>query len=167
MIGVIQVPLTVGTVFLRIHWTTWLPTFVDKIPLAPVRPSTYNAALQSELPPGAMAVDPTYPLYPVFCIIGAALMLLVFMTNSIRQSWNLGVTFLCFWLFWDVLFEGINAVIWSDNAEIKLYVYCDIGKLNLFKTYLCLTRGSLSIAHPNDYLCSQACLHAYPYSPPV
>jgi hypothetical protein len=76
-----------------------------------------------------MAVDPTYPLYPVFCIVCAALMLLVLTTSFVRQSWNLGVTFLCFWLFWELLTEGIDAVIWSDNAEIKLYVYCDIGEL--------------------------------------
>jgi hypothetical protein len=74
-----------------------------------------------------MAADPTYPLYPVFCIVCAALMLLVLTTNFIRQSWNVGLTFLCFWLFWELLTFGIDAVVWSDNADIKLYVYCDIG----------------------------------------
>jgi hypothetical protein len=74
-----------------------------------------------------MVADPTYPLYPILCIICAALMLVVLMMSLVRQSWNIGVTFLCFWLFWELLTSGINAVIWSDNAEIKLYVYCDIG----------------------------------------
>jgi hypothetical protein len=76
-----------------------------------------------------MAADPTYPLFPIFCITCAALMLSVLTTSLVRQSWNLGVMFLCFWLFWELLTEGINAVIWSDNMEIKLYVYCDIGEL--------------------------------------
>jgi hypothetical protein len=75
-----------------------------------------------------MAADPTYPLYPVFCIACAVLILLVLMTSTARQVWNLGVSFLCFWLFWELLTFGINAVIWSDNSDIKLYVYCDIGK---------------------------------------
>jgi hypothetical protein len=79
-----------------------------------------------------MAADPTYPLFPIFDIIGAALMLLVLTTSIIRQSWNLGVTFLCFWLFWELLTAGIDAVIWSDNEDIKLYVYCDIGELQAF-----------------------------------
>ena len=74
------------------------------------------------------AVDPTYPLYPVACILAAAMLILVLLTNLVRQSWNLGVAFLCFWLFWDDLTLGINAIIWSDNADIKLYVYCDIGQ---------------------------------------
>jgi hypothetical protein len=79
-----------------------------------------------------MATDPTYPLLPIFCIVCAALILLVLTTNFIRQSWNLGVTFLCFWLFWELLTAGISAAIWSDNAEIKLYAYWDIGKLPNF-----------------------------------
>jgi hypothetical protein len=85
-----------------------------------------------------MAADPTYPLYPIFCIICAALMLLMLMTSFVRKSWNIGVAFLCFWLFWDLLTVGIDAVIWSDNAYIKLYVYCDIGEL-LASTHLCST----------------------------
>ncbi|VDC01599.1 unnamed protein product [Peniophora sp. CBMAI 1063] len=72
------------------------------------------------------AVDPTYPLYPIVCFMSSAMLLLVFLTSFIRQSWNLGVAFLCFWLFGETLGQGVNAIIWSDNADIKLYVYCDI-----------------------------------------
>ncbi|KZV65946.1 hypothetical protein PENSPDRAFT_689378 [Peniophora sp. CONT] len=73
------------------------------------------------------AADPTYPLYPIACILAAAMLLLVLLTSFIRQSWNLGVASLCFWLFFANLTSGgINAIIWADNADIKLYVYCDI-----------------------------------------
>ncbi|KZV62000.1 STE3-domain-containing protein [Peniophora sp. CONT] len=72
------------------------------------------------------AVDPTYPLYPLASILAAAMLLLVLLTSFVRQSWNLGVAFLCFWLFWENLTGGVAAIIWSDNADIKLYVYCDI-----------------------------------------
>ncbi|KZV66405.1 fungal pheromone STE3G-protein-coupled receptor [Peniophora sp. CONT] len=74
----------------------------------------------------AAAVDPTYPLYPIACFLAAAMLLLVLMTSFVRQSWNLGVAFLCFWLLFGNLANGSNAIIWSDNANIKLYVYCDI-----------------------------------------
>ncbi|KAI0030274.1 GPCR fungal pheromone mating factor, partial [Vararia minispora EC-137] len=70
--------------------------------------------------------DPTYPLLPVASITSSALLLLLLTTNFIRQSWNLGVTFLSFWLFCELLTIGINAIIWTDNVDIKLYVYCDI-----------------------------------------
>jgi hypothetical protein len=76
-----------------------------------------------------MAADPTYPLFPIFSITCAALMLVVLMANFVRKSWNVGVTFLCFWLFWELLIDGIDAVIWADNADVKLYIYCDIGAL--------------------------------------
>ena len=75
------------------------------------------------------AADPTYPLYPIASLLAAAMLALVLLTSFIRRSWNLGVAFLCFWLFWENLAFGVDAIIWSDNADVKLYVYCDIGKL--------------------------------------
>ncbi|VDB95536.1 unnamed protein product [Peniophora sp. CBMAI 1063] len=72
------------------------------------------------------AVDPTYPLLPIASVITSLLLLLVLFSSFARQSWNLGVTFLCFWLFFENIAWTINAIIWSDNADIKLYVYCDI-----------------------------------------
>ncbi|KZV65964.1 fungal pheromone STE3G-protein-coupled receptor [Peniophora sp. CONT] len=72
------------------------------------------------------AVDPTYPFYPIACILAAAMLLLVLLSGFIRQSWNLGVAFLSFWLFLENIAGGVDAVIWDDNADTKLYVYCDI-----------------------------------------
>ncbi|VDB96016.1 unnamed protein product [Peniophora sp. CBMAI 1063] len=67
-----------------------------------------------------------YPLYPIICIFSAALVLCVLAMNFVRQSWNLGVLFLCFWLFWGNLAAGVNGIIWSDNADVKAFIYCDI-----------------------------------------
>ncbi|VDB95840.1 unnamed protein product [Peniophora sp. CBMAI 1063] len=72
------------------------------------------------------AADPTYPLYPVASALASVMLLLVLTTSFVRQNWNLGVAFLCFWLFLETLTGTINHVIWSDNADVKLYVYCDI-----------------------------------------
>ncbi|VDB95781.1 unnamed protein product [Peniophora sp. CBMAI 1063] len=72
------------------------------------------------------AVDPTYPLYPIACLLAAAMLLLLLLTSFVRQSWNLGVALLCFWLFFETLTDGIDSIIWSDNADVELYVYCDI-----------------------------------------
>ncbi|VDC05051.1 unnamed protein product [Peniophora sp. CBMAI 1063] len=72
------------------------------------------------------AVDPTYPLYSIACLLASLMLLLVLLTSFVRQSWNLGVAFLCFWLFLETLTAGIDAIIWSDNADVKLFVYCDI-----------------------------------------
>ncbi|KZV63370.1 hypothetical protein PENSPDRAFT_589982 [Peniophora sp. CONT] len=70
--------------------------------------------------------DPTYPLYPIACVLSAAMLLLVLLTSLVRQNWNFGVASLCFWLFFENLTEGVNAILWSDNADVKLSVYCDI-----------------------------------------
>ncbi|KZV66393.1 STE3-domain-containing protein [Peniophora sp. CONT] len=74
----------------------------------------------------AVAADPTYPLYSIACILASAMMLLVLLTSFIRQSWNLGVAFLCVALILENLAGGVDAIVWVDNADIKLFVYCDI-----------------------------------------
>ncbi|KAF7354317.1 STE3-domain-containing protein [Mycena venus] len=84
-----------------------------------------------------MAVDPTYPLYPVLCIISAFCMFLVLTHSFIRQTWNLAVTFLCIGVFFDNLTHGFNAVVWRDNSDIKVPVYCDIiSRLQFLMNFL-------------------------------
>ncbi|KZV69109.1 fungal pheromone STE3G-protein-coupled receptor, partial [Peniophora sp. CONT] len=78
--------------------------------------------------------DPTYPLYSIACILASAMLLLVLTTSFVRQSWNLGVTFLCFWLFFENIAGAVNTIVWSDNTDIKWYIYCDIGMY--ISTYL-------------------------------
>ncbi|KAI0031602.1 GPCR fungal pheromone mating factor, partial [Vararia minispora EC-137] len=70
--------------------------------------------------------DPSYPLLPIASITCATLLFLLLAKNIVRKSYNLGVTLLSFWLFWELLTLGINAVVWADNANVRLTVYCDI-----------------------------------------
>ncbi|VDC07979.1 unnamed protein product [Peniophora sp. CBMAI 1063] len=74
----------------------------------------------------ARAVDPTFPLLSVADFLSAVMLLLVLLTSFVRRSWNLGVTFLCVWLFVNGLTAGSNLIIWSDNATIRLHAYCNI-----------------------------------------
>ena len=73
------------------------------------------------------AVDLTYPLYPVASILAVIVLSLVLLSSAVRQSWNLGVVFLCVWLFFENLTHAINAIVWSHDADTRLYAYCDIG----------------------------------------
>ena len=59
------------------------------------------------------------------------MLLLVLLTSFVRQHWNFGVMSLCFWLLLENLLNAISAIIWSDNGDIKLYAYCDIGECNM------------------------------------
>ena len=77
------------------------------------------------------AIDRTYPFYPIASLLASLMLLLVLLTSFIRQSWNFGVALLCFWLFFENLTNGINAIVWSDNFDVKLNVYCDIGSYML------------------------------------
>ncbi|VDC07897.1 unnamed protein product [Peniophora sp. CBMAI 1063] len=54
------------------------------------------------------------------------MLLLVLLSSFTRHNWNLGVTFLCFWLFVESVADGVGCILWSNNADIKHYVYCDI-----------------------------------------
>ena len=73
------------------------------------------------------AVDPTFPLYPIANILASLMLFSVLLTSFVRWSLNLGVVFLCFWLFVENVTATVNTIVWSDNADIKFDVYCDIG----------------------------------------
>ncbi|VDC00339.1 unnamed protein product [Peniophora sp. CBMAI 1063] len=88
--------------------------------------STFQEPLGAAAFKMAATVDPSYPLYPIFCVLSSVSLLFVLLTSVIRHKWNLGVTFLCFWLFFENLTYAVNAVLWSDNVDVKHYVYCDI-----------------------------------------
>lgn len=79
------------------------------------------------------AVDPSYPLLPVVYFLSSLMTIVVLVTGVVRQSWNLGVTFLCFWLSVEGLVDEANFIIWSSGSEVKHHVYCDIGSCNLPK----------------------------------
>ncbi|KZV67685.1 STE3-domain-containing protein [Peniophora sp. CONT] len=72
-------------------------------------------------------VDPSYPLYPIACVFAATGLFLVLLTSFVRSRWNLGVSFLCFWLFLENLTFAVNSVVWADNGDIKHPVYCDLA----------------------------------------
>ncbi|KAI0031635.1 GPCR fungal pheromone mating factor [Vararia minispora EC-137] len=82
-----------------------------------------------------MAADPSYPLLPVASIACSALLLLVLISRTILQSWNLGVTILSFFLFLHTLIVGIDTIVWSDDYEVKHVLYCDITtRVKMFAT---------------------------------
>ena len=74
-----------------------------------------------------MGVDPTFPLFPALSFLSCTLILLLFTSHLIRRSWNLGIIFLCFWLFWVNLAAGVNAILWADGVELKAEVFCNLG----------------------------------------
>ncbi|VDB87629.1 unnamed protein product [Peniophora sp. CBMAI 1063] len=73
------------------------------------------------------AADPTYPFLPLMCILASVLMLCMLLNGFVRQKWNNGVAFLCFWIMVDNVIYAINTIVWADNFELKLYIYCDIA----------------------------------------
>ncbi|VDC03117.1 unnamed protein product [Peniophora sp. CBMAI 1063] len=73
------------------------------------------------------------------------MLLFVLLTSFVRQSWNLGVAFLCFWLFIENLIYAVNAIIWFDNADVKLYAYCDLVTRVLIVTFVVKPMATLII----------------------
>lgn len=73
------------------------------------------------------AADPTYPAYPIACSLATAALSLILVTSLARQRWNMGIIFLCVWLGLDNFTNIINSIEWSDNSDLKLYAWCDIG----------------------------------------
>ncbi|VDB93577.1 unnamed protein product [Peniophora sp. CBMAI 1063] len=100
------------------------------------------------------AVDPSFPTLPIAFLLSAMLLLFVLLTSFMQRSWNLGKTFLCFWLFVDNITTAINMIIWSDNADIKLYVYCDIVTHTQAIAYVVKPMATLIITRRLDMVAS-------------
>jgi hypothetical protein len=75
-----------------------------------------------------MAVDPSYPLFPIASILCSSVLILLLVTSSFRQYQNFGVTVLSLCLFFLNLVSGINAIVWANNTDLKATIYCDIGE---------------------------------------
>ncbi|KAI0317112.1 pheromone A receptor-domain-containing protein [Amylostereum chailletii] len=84
------------------------------------------ASRRSRLCPSQI-MDPTYPLVPVVNFIAACLMLFTILTVKVRETLNVGILILCIWLFIACLIQGLEAIVWSKNAENKAPVWCDIS----------------------------------------
>lgn len=79
-----------------------------------------------------------YPALPVMAFVSSALLVLILVTSAVRRSWNMGVTALCFCVLIENFMGGIETIVWKDNADIKLYVFCDFSKTYSFGCLVCL-----------------------------
>lgn len=71
-----------------------------------------------------MSLDPTYPLMPVLNFVGGICALVPF--PWMLQSWNVGAAALSIWVSLKCLNSFINMVVWRDNWELQVPVFCDI-----------------------------------------
>ncbi|OSD03756.1 B mating type pheromone receptor [Trametes coccinea BRFM310] len=65
-----------------------------------------------------------YPILPISAFIGAVLVLVP--VPSHWRARNYATVSLVAWLFILDVIYGINSIVWRDNVEIKLLVWCDI-----------------------------------------
>lgn len=70
--------------------------------------------------------DPTYPLFPVFALIGFVLCLIPLPWHL--QAWNSGTCAFMIWTASLCLVEFINAIVWSGNVDNVAPIWCDICK---------------------------------------
>ena len=101
------------------------------------------------------AADPTYPALPIASVLACIMLIMVLLSSFIRQSWNLGVTFLCGWLLLDNLIGAVDYIVWSDNDNIKLYFWCDVSAcfyVELYDIALMTRFSSLSLPPSNRCL---------------
>lgn len=70
-------------------------------------------------------MDPAYPLVPTANLIACALVVFP-LFHMVNRSWNTGVFILALWLLLINLTNGINTIIWSNDAKDKAPVWCDI-----------------------------------------
>ncbi|VDC04273.1 unnamed protein product [Peniophora sp. CBMAI 1063] len=91
------------------------------------------------------AVDHTYPLHPIACVVGAVMLLVVIAVYLIRRRWNLVIFFLASCLAIENLMLAANEISWFSDASIKLHAYCDIFSHFLLFCYIVRALSTLLI----------------------
>lgn len=78
-------------------------------------------------------MDLTYPLAPIANFLACALLLLPFLSTSIRfGSRNIPVTMFALWSTAINFIQGVNTLIWFNNVNDSAPIWCDIGECLYF-----------------------------------
>ena len=72
-----------------------------------------------------------YPLVPVVNIVSAVLIMLSMINASARRSWNTGVLMLGTWVLVMCIIIAVDAIVWADNANDSVPVWCDISMFSM------------------------------------
>lgn len=67
-------------------------------------------------------------IFTILYFLGAGFAFLPLPWVIRKRPLNIPVLMSAFWLIQYNLFLGINSIIWRDNVERKMLVYCDIGE---------------------------------------
>lgn len=73
-----------------------------------------------------MFSDPTYPLVSVMNLLASILVLIPL--PWFIAHWNAGACAYALWISLDCLRTGVNTIIWADNTNPTIPVWCDISK---------------------------------------
>lgn len=96
-------------------------------------------------------MDPTFPLVPIANFL-ACLLIILSLSKSMFQSWNIGVLSYAFWTAVPSFTIAVNTIVWSDNVKDVAPVWCDIGQCLLIPiNYALLTIYTFSNAFTNGF----------------
>ena len=74
-------------------------------------------------------MDPTFPLAPIVNFLSAILALLPLFTNALHSgSLNIAIVAFAVWTSVECVTTGVNSIIWSDNVNNLVPVWCDISE---------------------------------------
>lgn len=76
-------------------------------------------------------MDPTFPLVPIVNMLSIPFVLIPLCT-SIRQRQNVGVVMYATWVCIRCLTVGVNTIVWRDDFDVRIPVWCDISELYVF-----------------------------------
>lgn len=74
-----------------------------------------------------MAQDPTFPLVPIANFL-ACIIVLLSLSKSMFQSWNVGVCSFAIWMVATSLIKAVDSIIWAGNVENVAPVWCNISE---------------------------------------
>ncbi|KAJ2928483.1 hypothetical protein H1R20_g8608, partial [Candolleomyces eurysporus] len=99
-----------------------------------------------------MALDATYPLFPIFSFLGFILSITPLPWHL--QAWNSGTVYFMMWSALACLNMFINSIVWADNARNTAPIWCEISirimlgsAVGIPASSLCINRRLYKIAN--------------------
>lgn len=89
-----------------------------------------------QLPLVNMSPRTPYPITPIGDFVGFILSILPLVSHRQMQAWNIGIWVCAFWVGSMNFSNFLKTIVWHNNVDIVIPVWCDIGKITFLSVDL-------------------------------
>ena len=87
-----------------------------------------------------------YPLAPIGSFFGIIMSVVPVASHLGFHSWNVGIWMYAFWIGTMNIANFVDTIVWRDNVNIVIPVWCDIGEVTSLSHYAMHTHSLAALS---------------------